>query len=204
MTLSSAAAVTDRLQRIPKAVLFGAAALIQLGLLAAMVVDRAEILRDGKEVTLQTQPVDPRDLLRGDYVVLGHDISQLPAGALKDQPAHGQHPVLFVKLAPDQSGVYHAVSVHTEPVAVKGAEVLIRGRVISGASCGPKSDSFCDSLGVRYDIENYFVPQGEGQKLEQLRNQRKLLVVAAVLPSGRAAIKRLLVDGTPVYEEPWF
>jgi len=26
----------------------------------------------------------------------------------------------------------------------------------------------------------------------------------AVLPSGRAAIKRLLIDGKPVYEEPWF
>lgn len=204
MTLSSAAAVTDRLQRIPKAVLFGAAALIQLGLLAVMVIDRAEILRDGKEVTLRTQPVDPRDLLRGDYVVLGYDISQLPAGALKDQPAHGHAPVLFVKLAPDRDGVYHAVSVHTEPVPVQGAEVLIRGRAISGANCGPKSDSFCDRLGIRYDIENYFVPQGEGQRLEQLRNERKLMVVAAVLPSGRAAIKRLLVDGKPAYEEPWY
>jgi hypothetical protein len=25
-----------------------------------------------------------------------------------------------------------------------------------------------------------------------------------VLPSGRAAIKRLLLDGEPVYEEPWY
>ena len=30
------------------------------------------------------------------------------------------------------------------------------------------------------------------------------MVVAAVLLSGRAAIKRLLVDGEPVYDEPWF
>jgi hypothetical protein len=29
-------------------------------------------------------------------------------------------------------------------------------------------------------------------------------VVAAVTPSGRAAIKRLLLDGQPVYDEPWF
>ncbi|MGJ4941341.1 GDYXXLXY domain-containing protein [Bradyrhizobium sp. HKCCYLS1011] len=200
----SAATLAQRLGRIPKTLLFGLAALIQLALLAVMVVDRIEILRDGKEVTLQTRPVDPRDLLRGDYVSLGYDISQLPAGALKDQPSHGQHPVVFVKLAPNQDGVYEAVSVHTDPVPVQGAEVLIRGHVIYGASCGPKRDSFCDSLRLRYDIENYFVPQGEGKALEQLRNQRKLMVVAAVLPSGRAAIKRLLVDGTPAYEEPWF
>jgi hypothetical protein len=30
------------------------------------------------------------------------------------------------------------------------------------------------------------------------------MVVAAVVPTGRAAIKRLLVDGKPVYDEPWF
>jgi uncharacterized membrane-anchored protein len=82
--------------------------------------------------------------------------------------------------------------------------VLIRGRVAYGASCGPRGHAFCDKLQVRYDLESYFVPEGEGRKLEQVRNQRKLLVVAAVMPSGRAAIKRLLVDGESVYEEPWF
>jgi hypothetical protein len=44
----------------------------------------------------------------------------------------------------------------------------------------------------------------ERRKLKQARNQRQLTVVAAVLPSGRAAIKRLSIDGEPVYDEPWF
>jgi len=59
-------------------------------------------------------------------------------------------------------------------------------------------------LQVRYGIESYFVPEGEGRKLESARNQRKLTIVAAVAPTGRAAIKRLLIDGEPVYDEPWF
>ena len=89
-------------QRIPKAVLFGAAILLQCALLVLMVADRVRILREGREVTLQTRPVDPRDLLRGDYVVLGYDISQLPAGALAG-PADGRaNPVVFVKLAPNR------------------------------------------------------------------------------------------------------
>ncbi len=57
---------------------------------------------------------------------------------------------------------------------------------------------------IQYGLESYFVPEGEGKKLEQARNQQKLRVVAAVLPSGRAAIKRLLLDGQPVYEEPLY
>jgi uncharacterized membrane-anchored protein len=198
------ASLAERLARIPKFVLFGAAALIQIALLAAMIVDRVQVLRDGVEVTLQTRPVDPRDFLRGDYVVLGYDITQLPAGPLQNQPSGERNPLVYVKLAPNGDGIYGALSVHASPVAVTSPEVLIRGRVTYGATCGSTPDVFCDRLTIRYNLESYFVPEGEGRKLEDLRNQRKLAVVAAVLPSGRAAIKRLLVDGKPVYEEPWF
>lgn len=196
------ASLAERFARIPKIVLFGAAALVQVALLGAMVVDRAGILREGTEVKLLTRPIDPRDLLRGDYVVLGYDISQLPAGSLLGQPATS--PTVFVKLAPNSEGLYQAVSVHAEAVPVTSPEVLIRGRVAYGTRCGPQSRAFCEKLQIRYNLEKYFVPEGEGKKLEQARNQRKLVVVAAVLPSGRAAIKRLLLDGEPVYEEPWY
>lgn len=203
--IKAAASFAQFFGRIPKPVLYGAAILIQIALLAAMVFDRARILREGKEVTLQTRPVDPRDFLRGDYVVLGYDISQLNAGPLKGQPAGSRNPVVFVKLAPSRDGLYEAVSVHAGPVAVAGAEVLIQGRVRYGASCGDSDrPAFCDKLQVRYNLESYFVPEGEGRKLEDARNAGKVTVVAAVTPSGRAAIKRLLLDGQPVYDEPWY
>ncbi|MBR1367512.1 GDYXXLXY domain-containing protein [Bradyrhizobium ottawaense] len=195
-------AVSEFWQRIPKAALFAAAVLLQCVLLVLMVADRMQILREGTEVTLQTQPVDPRDLLRGDYVVLRYDISQLPAGALAGKPADARNPVVFVKLAPNADGVYAAVSAHAEPVPVTAPEVLIRGRV--SYSCGSNVRTFCDRLTIKYGLESYFVPEGEGGKLEQARNQQKLRIVAAVLPSGRAAIKRLLLDGEPVYEEPLY
>jgi uncharacterized membrane-anchored protein len=204
MTATSATSLAERLARVPKLALFGVAALVQIALLAVMIVDRVQVLRDGVEVTLQTRPVDPRDFLRGDYVVLGYDITQLPTGSLRDQPSGERHPLVYVKLAPNPDGVYQAVSVHAAPVAVTGPEVLIRGRATYGATCGSKSNVFCENVTLRYNLESYFVPEGEGRKLEDLRNQRKLSVVAAVLPSGRAAIKRLLIDGKPVYEEPWF
>ncbi|MDA9446495.1 MULTISPECIES: GDYXXLXY domain-containing protein [Bradyrhizobium] len=194
--------VSEFWQRIPKAVLFAAAVLLQCVLLVLMVADRMQILREGTEVTLQTQPVDPRDLLRGDYVVLRYDISQLPAGALAGKTADARNPVVFVKLAPNADGVYAAVSVHAESVPVTAPEVLIRGRV--SHSCGSNIRTFCDRLTIKYGLESYFVPEGEGGKLEQARNQQKLRIVAAVLPSGRAAIKRLLLDGEPVYEEPLY
>jgi len=204
MTEPLAASLAQRFERIPKIALFGVAALLQIALVAAMILDRAQILRDGVEVNLQTDVVDPRDLLRGDYVVLGYDISRLPSGPLQDQPAGSHDPIVFVKLAPNGNGLYRAVSIHAEAVPVTSPEVLIRGRVIYGTRCGSDGNAFCDKLDIRYNLESYFVPQGEGKKLEQARNQRRLTVVAAVLPSGRAAIKRLLIDGEAVYDEPWF
>ncbi len=180
--------------RVPKLVLFGAAALIQIALIGLMVADRVMILRTGVDVALQTRPLDPRDFLRGDYVVLGYDISSVPAGALGAERTAGRGNPVFVKLAPNRDGFYEAISVHAAPVDVASPEVLIRGHVVSRGR----------TLDVRYGIERYFVPEGEGRKLESTRNQRKLTIVAAVAPTGRAAIKRLLIDGEPVYDEPWF
>ncbi|MGH6768528.1 MAG: GDYXXLXY domain-containing protein [Xanthobacteraceae bacterium] len=189
---------------IPRVLLFAVAALIQTGLVAAMVYDRIRVLREGAEVILQTRPVDPRDFLRGDYVVLTYDISNLAAGELKGQPTRGRGTRVFVKLAPRPDGVYEVQSVHAERVPISGREVLIRGSVISGATCGGRQPEFCDRLNVRYGIERYFVPEGEGRAIESARNQGKVLIVAAVTPAGRAAIKRLLLDGKPVYDEPMF
>jgi len=190
--------------RVPRALLFGLAGLIQVALIAAIVVDRVRILREGTEVKLQTRPVDPRDFLRGDYVVLTYDISSVPAGPLKGVPSSGTATPVFVTLAPKADGFYEALSVHQDAVPVTGNEVLIRGRVTGGASCGDRHRSFCERLTISYGIERYFVPEGEGRGIESSRNQGKVAIVAAVTATGRAAIKRLLIDGQPVYDEPSF
>ena len=189
---------------IPRVLLFALAGVIQMGLIAVMVYDRAQILREGTEVTLRTRPVDPRDFLRGDYVVLNYEISSLPAGALQNTTTAGRGTQVYVKLAPNAEGHFEAVSVHAEPTPVTGKEVLIRGRVTSGAFCGPEGRSFCDRLFIKYGIESYFVPEGEGREIEAARNKGRVSIVAAVTSEGRAAIKRLLLDGKPVYDEPTF
>jgi uncharacterized membrane-anchored protein len=192
------------LNRVPRVLLFAAAGLIQVALIVVMVFDRVRVLRDGTEVKLQTRPVDPRDFLRGDYVVLNYDISSVSAAALKDQPASSRHASVYVRLAPNAEGFHSAVSVHDEPVAVAAPDVLIRGRVVYGANCGTEQRVFCEQLQLKYGIERYFVPEGEGRQIEQARRDGQVTMVASVTPAGRAAIKRLLVDGKPVYDEPLF
>ena len=196
--------LAELFNRIPRFWLFAVAGVIQVLLIALMVGDRVRILRSGTEVTIKTRAVDPHDFLRGDYVVLNYDVSSVPTGELKDTPVTGPGMFVFVKLAPGAEGFYQTVSVHRDWVAVAPGEALIRGRVRSGDNCGDNRRIFCSSVLLAYGLESFFVPQGEGRVIEKARNDGKLAVVASVASGGRAAIKRLLVDGKQVYDEPLF
>ena len=123
-------------------------------------------------------------------------MSSMDAGALKRQTSAAK------RLSFSSSS--HAVSVHHDPVPVDGGQVLIRGRVTGGTYCGSDQRSYCDRININYGLESYFVPEGEGREIESARNRGKVAIVAAVTPAGRAAIKRLIVDGKSVYEEPMF
>src|SRR5260370_230436 len=128
--------------RVPELVLFGAAGLIQIALIGLMVADRVMILRTGVDVTLQTRPLDPRDFLRGDYVVLGYDISSVRAGDMASGRLTGRDKLVFVKLAPNRPGFYEAISVHPPPATLARPSLLIRGHVVSGVNCGRDHCSF--------------------------------------------------------------
>jgi uncharacterized membrane-anchored protein len=180
----------DFIGRVPLLPRYCLAALVLCGLILATVVQRAGILRSGQEVRLEIVPVDPRDLFRGDYVVLSYRIGTVDAP--KDVTAFTRGQQVFVTLRPDASDKFGAVAISAERPAVSGRDV-----VISGVVSRPGSRD----VGVRYGLESYFVPQGEGKKIE-LAPRGLLEVVAAIAPSGQAAIKRLLIDGKPVYDEP--
>ena len=78
----------------------------------------------------------------------------------------------------------------------------IAGAVTDVRTGGQDCTEVCKTYGVDYDIEKFFVPEGTGRELETLRNDQHLAVDIALASNGRAALKRLLVDGTPRYEEP--
>jgi uncharacterized membrane-anchored protein len=195
--------VIGRVPLLPRYVL---AALLLCGLIFAIVFQRAEILRNGQEVRLEVVPVDPRDLFRGDYVVLDYRIASvdLPRDATE---AFRRGQKVFVTLRPDEKGKARAVAISSERPAVSGADIVILGTVTAPSACSFNEAGIRDCKSgnraalVKYGLESYFVPQGEGKKIETTAKAR-LEIVAAVAPSGQAAIKRLLIDGQPVYDEP--
>lgn len=203
MRLFSADAIATRIPLLWRAI----AAVLLLGLaLLALVEQRARILRGGAEVRLKTVPVDPRDLFRGDYVVLAYPISTVEAGQDGTQP-YRRGETVFVTLGRDEQGFARATGVSRDWPKNSNDAVVIAGRVTATGGCATNADGAFDCSGNRnrlriaYGLESYFVPQGEGKAIETTEKAR-IEVVAGVSASGEAAIKRLLIDGKPVYAEP--
>ena len=184
-----------------------AAMLLLTGGLLALVESRASILRSGKEVRLKTVPVDPRDLFRGDYVVLAYPISTVDGRSGAGDRSFRSGDQVYVTLAADADGFARATGVAKTRPATSGTDVVIAGRVQSTGACALNEAGETDcasggrSLRIAYGLESYFVPQGEGKAIETTQRSR-IEVVAAVSAGGEAAIKRLLIDSKLVYAEP--
>lgn len=160
--------------------------LLWLGLMLGIVGTHELTLRTGQEVVLETMPVDPRDLFRGDYVVLSYAAGRLDLAALPNdlrQPARGQ--TVYVTL--DRSGP-RAVPTGVYAARPSQAPVYLRGRIESVRE---------RRLQVAYGIESYFVPEGRGRPLERARD-KSLEVVAVVDRAGRAVIKTVRLHGVEV------
>jgi uncharacterized membrane-anchored protein len=176
-------------------------------LLFYMIADRAWLLARGTEVRLAVVPVDPRDILRGDYVILSYDLSMLDARELAGDDEFDWNDTIYVTIEkkPD-SDLWQAVAItHARPegrIALKGSVVDVRDETDRGE--GQPRCADCKRYGVEYGLEQFFVPEGKGRELERVRNDQRMQVDVAVSGGGRAALKRLLVDGEAVYEDSLF
>jgi uncharacterized membrane-anchored protein len=176
-------------------------AAMQTAVIGYQIGERTYILRTGVEIRLKTEAVDPRDLLRGDYVVLSYPISRLREGQIVGERPKQREDVQFhVRVALDADGFALVQEASIAPLPPKpNTVVLITEPVAYGPGLGKN-----DTVAVHYGIERFYVPEGEGREIESLRNKGVVTVSVRVSSSGKAQLKRLFIDGKPVYEEPDF
>ena len=182
-----------------------AVAVVQIAFLVSMIAGRAAVLRNGQEVMLSVEPVDPRDLLRGDYVMLTYNISRLPVGLLsesveQDAPDANDRTV-FVRLKADEDGIFQPIGArYGEKLqsAPGEGEVDIRGQ--TRARRAPATQF----IFVRYDIERFYVPEGEGKAIERDMRERTFRMKVAVGSDGAAQIKSFHDGDTMLYAEPLY
>lgn len=166
--------------------------LLQTTPIAAIIVNRTMHLVHGREMVLSVIPVDPRDLLRGDYVQMNYTISSLPNSLVKDPESVAPGTVIFVTLerqGQPQDGKWVPVAI--SPVRPSAQEtdntVVLRGFTQWGWRP--------DQIRVEYGIETYFVPENTGHDLEKATREGTVKAVISVGRDGKAAIKGLIVAG---------
>lgn len=135
---------------------------------------RQVALTEGREITLQTAPVDPRSLFQGDYAILDYEIAEIPP-PLADLRAGAP---VYVTLA-ECGRVWCADGYGlSQPNA---ADAYIRGVVTVNRR-------------LDFGIGTFFVPEGTGHIVEDAEDVK---VVVSLDDRGQAVIKSVLVDGLP-------
>ncbi|MBX5268695.1 GDYXXLXY domain-containing protein [Rhizobium sp. NLR17b] len=173
---------------------------LQTLILGTIIQSRASILSSGAEVLLKTAPVDPRDFLRGDYVVLNYDISTVPVQTISGGvPAEPGERTLWVRLRKQADGFWTVSESSFQELPPQPETVILRSKPFysGGLAAG-------DSMRVEYGIERYYVPEGQGKPIEEARNDGNVAIAVRVSPDGSAQIRSLIVDGKAVYDEPLF
>lgn len=155
---------------------------------------KEKILRTGTEITLRAIPVDPRDLFRGDYVVLSYEISNLNMNSFPELKKFANGDVIFVAIE-SKNGLARAIRVSEAPIS---NALYIKGTV---------KNIYNDVARIDYGIEHFFVPEKKGLEIENITRYRSATstpqtsnvdVIAAIDSSGNAVIKSLLIDGKEV------
>ena len=153
---------------VPFGVALAVAFIVQAGLVGWLIAERALLLKNGHEVRLSVVPVDPRDLLRGDYIVLSYEISQLSNAALGGDDAFSNGDAIYVTLARAGNDWQATAIAHAPPENGTWIRGTVRHVQTSGRDCAPG----CKTYGVDYSIGKFFLPEGTGRDLEALRNGR--------------------------------
>ncbi|KGK97892.1 hypothetical protein LI82_09025 [Methanococcoides methylutens] len=140
----------------------------------------------GDDILLKTEPVDPRDVFRGDYVNLNYEISTIDLDKTPyDRDFLFGESVYATLSEKENYWMIDSIS-HTRP-DISDKKVCMKG-VVTG--------NYDDTLHVRWGIESYFVPEGEGIPIQmQMENAS---VIVSVGPGCSPVIKQLLIDGEPV------
>lgn len=165
---------------------------VQVLILVGIILFKLIVLGSGTEILLQIQPIDPRDPLRGDYATFSYSISSLPSYSIENTVQNGDT-------------VYVPISKTTKYWVFTGGQIsktkpkggiFIKGKVVSGGSSGLLGLNATQSnLLISYGIEQYFIPEGKGQTLNNFNGDAYTKV--AVDDEGNSVLKGIYINDKP-------
>ncbi len=151
----------------------------------------------GERVLLATKPVDPRDMLRGDYLTLRFDISDLPHDKVRgDTPAEPWGKKIYVALVP--VGKFHQIDFASfAAIPATAGRVLMRGTIddrFAWMRNQQDDKAAAKALQVMYGLERYYVAEGTGNPRGELTAE------VSVSAGGEPLMREVYIDGKPYRE----
>lgn len=156
-----------------------AAVLVPVLILLFMTVLPLRATFFGKEILLETMPLDPTDLFRGDHVVLNYKISQVDEsiipGELKNDESKYFGKNMYAVLKP--VGEFYEVERISLDKPDGGVFLKCRYEYREGTQFQPglKTGGASGTIyHFSYYLDRYFVPENTGTELEKLSQEGKL------------------------------
>lgn len=174
------------------------ALVFQIGILVGMVLLAMHPLIEGKEIRLLVEARDPRDLFRGDYVVLQYQFSSLDLDSIANNldPAKNYRfgDILFLELQKQETH-YNAVGLwRTPPQRGTFMKVLVEHYYKQ-----PREDDSVQAqrvhgtIRLRAGIEEFFADTETARRLDSLINARgetpTIRVVSHVMLTDNGAVR---------------
>ena len=135
-------------------------------------------LQTGEEVFLKIIPVDPRDILRGDYIILRYEIQEnekIKKFIVDKNLSNGDEIYLILEKDKNKNGYLKTISL-----------IKPKNKLFIKAEIKNKND-------IYFGIDKYFVPEKKGRI-----NQENLKVLVSVDKYGYVKIKNLYRNNTIV------
>lgn len=176
---------------------------VQLAIIFTIIIFKVATLTSGTEVFLRIEPVDPRDMLRGDYVTFRYtDISNVNYFYASGEKIKNGDTV-YVTL--DNYGKYGRVDKIQKSKPQKEDILFIKGKVVSGAeeskATPPTDDLFWEptrnDLHILYGIEEYFIPEGAGSRFNSWSRDGDVYAQVVIDKNGKAVIKKIYINDKP-------
>jgi uncharacterized membrane-anchored protein len=148
----------------------------QFFVLAAMIIQKEYQLATGTRIRLATAPVDPVDLMRGDYVWLSYDISRLDCARIVGcREGYKTGDPVYVELVPS-GGVWEAEAI-SRTLGRRPGAIYLRAHV---------SYTTSTTVALDYGIESYYVAEHHAGAIQHQfgRGGRESLTAEVVVPAS--------------------
>lgn len=174
---------------------FLAVAAAQLYVPASMVLDREEILENGKTFRFRTAPVDPNDPFRGKYIILGFTDNSFNMPGETDT-SYDQD--VYVRLAEDEAGFAVINQLSFETLPPNGD--FVKAKLSSWNVNDDTTTFFVQYPFDRFYLEEYKAPKAEELYIESQRDSLKTTWAVVKIKDGNAVLEDVMIDGVSVIE----